>query len=99
MLNDAKQAGNPAKMDYAQLRMPLLVISAEDDRFGTAVTARKIAAMAPHSELTILPDGGHIWLGHDEAVAERMQTFISGGTIATLKTRRQQQTPRLSRLI
>ena len=78
MLNDAAQAGHPAKVDFSLLRMPVLVISAEDDRFGTAATARKIAAMVPRSELTILPDGGHIWLGHDEAVAERMQAFISG---------------------
>lgn len=40
------------------------LVSAEDDRFGTAATARKIAEIVPHSELTILPDGGHIWLGH-----------------------------------
>ena len=78
MLNDANQAGHPAKLGYTQLKMPLLVISAEDDRFGTAATARKIAAMAPQAELTILPDGGHIWLGHDEAVADRMQAFLQG---------------------
>lgn len=78
MLNDARQAGHPAKMDFPRLTMPVLVISAEDDRFGTAATARKIAEIVPKAELTILPDGGHIWLGHDEAVADRIQTFIGG---------------------
>jgi 2-hydroxy-6-oxonona-2,4-dienedioate hydrolase len=81
MLNDAKQAGRPAKMDFSRLKMPLLVISEQDDRFGTAATARKIAAMVPRSELTILPDGGHIWLGHDEALAQRMHAFISGSRV------------------
>lgn len=79
MLNDAWQAGHPAKMDFSALRMPILIISAEDDRFGTADTARKIAASVPHAELTILKDGGHIWLGHDEAVAERIQAFLDVG--------------------
>ena len=79
MLNDAEQAGNPAKMDFSALKVPLLLISAEDDRFGTASTARKIAALVSHSELTILPDGGHIWLGHDEAVAMRMHVFLGRG--------------------
>ena len=79
MLNDSEQAGHPANLDYSRLKMPLLVISAEDDRFGTAATARKIAEIVPHAELTILPNGGHIWLGYDEAVAERIQTFISAG--------------------
>ena len=77
MLNDARQAGHPAAMDFSQLRMPVLLISAEDDRFGTATTARKIAAVVPQAELTILPDGGHIWLGHDDEVAERMRGFLT----------------------
>jgi pimeloyl-ACP methyl ester carboxylesterase len=76
MLNDGEQAGNPAKVDFSALKVPLLLISAEDDRFGTASTSRKIAALVPNSELTILPDGGHIWLGHDEAVADRMHVFL-----------------------
>lgn len=45
MLNHARQAGHPAAMDFSQLRMPVLLISAEDDRFGTAAAARKIAAV------------------------------------------------------
>lgn len=77
MFNDARQAGRPAPMDFSRLSMPVLVISAEDDRFGTAATARRIAAVAPHAELTVLPHGGHIWLGHDEAIAERVQAFVS----------------------
>ena len=77
MLNDARQAGHPAKMDFSQLKMPVLVISAEDDRFGTAATARQIAKIVPHAELTIFPNGGHIWLGHDEDVAKLIHSFAS----------------------
>lgn len=77
MLNDARQAGHPAKMDFSQLKMPVLVISADDDRFGTAATARQIAKIVSHAELTIFPNGGHIWLGHDEDVAKLMHSFAS----------------------
>ncbi|WP_439533890.1 alpha/beta fold hydrolase [Polymorphobacter sp.] len=76
MLNDASQASDPAPLDYGRLRPPTLLISAEDDRFGTAATARAIAAMVKHAELTILSNGGHIWLGHDEAVATRIAEFL-----------------------
>jgi 2-hydroxy-6-oxonona-2,4-dienedioate hydrolase len=76
MLNDALQAGHPAKVDFSALKMPMLIISAEDDRFGTAATARKIAEIVPHAELTILENGGHIWLGHDEVVIERIKAFL-----------------------
>lgn len=76
MLNDARQAGHPAAMDFSLLRMPVLLISAEDDCFGTAATARKIATVVPQAKLTILPDGGHIWLGHDDEVAVRIDRFL-----------------------
>lgn len=80
MLNDAVQAGHPANLDFALLKMPVLIISAEDDYFGTADTASKIAAIVPQAELTILPDGGHIWLGHDERVAELIHAFLGAGS-------------------
>ena len=70
---------HPSKMDFSLLNMPVLVISADDDRFGTAATARKIAEIVPHVELVILPDGGHIWLGHDDEVTERIHAFLSAG--------------------
>ena len=76
MLNDAGQAGHPARMNFARLSMPVLLISVEDDRFGTAATARRIAAVVPQAELTIFPTGGHIWLGHDDDVADRIHDFV-----------------------
>ena len=75
LLNDAQQAGHPARMDFTRLSMPVLIVSTEDDRFGTAQTARDIAAQLPQARLVIYPDGGHLWLGHDEAVADAVQAF------------------------
>jgi 2-hydroxy-6-oxonona-2,4-dienedioate hydrolase len=77
MLNDARQAGSPAKLDFPALHVPLLLISAEDDRFATAATARQIAAKVTGAQLHILPDGGHIWLGHDDEVAGAINDFIA----------------------
>ncbi len=37
--------------------------------------------MVPHTELTILPDGKHIGLSYDEAVAGRMQAPIGAGPL------------------
>lgn len=77
MLNDARQAGRPANMNFSSLKMPVLVLSAEDDRFGTANTARKLAELVPQSELTILPNGGHIWLGRNDEVIDRIHAFTA----------------------
>jgi pimeloyl-ACP methyl ester carboxylesterase len=78
LLNDGQQAGQPARMDFTRLAMPVLIVSTEDDRFGTAQTARDIAAQLPQARLVIHPDGGHLWLGRDEAVADEVQRFVRG---------------------
>lgn len=76
MLNDAKLAGHPARVDFRQLRVPLLLLSAEDDGFGTAPTARAIARQAPGSRLIIYPTGGHIFLGHQRDSAAETARFV-----------------------
>lgn len=76
IMNDARLAGSPARMDFSRIEAPTLVISVEDDRFRTAATARDIAAAVPRARLVIYPRGGHIWIGHDEAVAAEMDRFL-----------------------
>lgn len=77
MLNDAKLAGHPADVDFSQLRVPLLLLSADDDRFGTAPTARAIARQVPGSRLIIYPSGGHIFLGHQRDSAAEIAGFVA----------------------
>ena len=76
MLNDAKLAGDPARVDFTQIRVPTLIISAADDRFGTAATAEDIAQVVPGSKLIIYPTGGHVWVGHDADVWEQVAAFL-----------------------
>lgn len=76
MLNDAKLAGHPAPVDFKHLRVPLLVLSAEDDRFGTAATAKAIERQVAGSKLVIYPTGGHIFVGHQDDSAAETAEFI-----------------------
>lgn len=76
MLNDAKLAGNPVRVDFAQIKVPTLIISAADDRFGTAATAEDIARVVPGSKLIIYPTGGHVWVSHDADVWEQVAAFL-----------------------
>jgi 2-hydroxy-6-oxonona-2,4-dienedioate hydrolase len=76
MLNDGRLAGSPARINFHDVQTPTLIISAEDDRFGTADTARVLAATIPRAQLTVYPTGGHIWLGHDSDVADRIDQFL-----------------------
>jgi 2-hydroxy-6-oxonona-2,4-dienedioate hydrolase len=77
MHNDGQLAGNPAGVNFHRVSVPTLVISVEDDRFGTAATARAIAAAVPGAELIMFKEGGHIWIGHDEQVADAITNFLS----------------------
>ena len=78
MPNDGDSPGaRPTSTYPASPRRPLIV-SAEDDRFGTAATARTIAKRVASRLLVIYPSGGHIWLGHDDDVADEIAGFVRG---------------------
>jgi 2-hydroxy-6-oxonona-2,4-dienedioate hydrolase len=77
LLNDARLASNPAKMDIERVAAPTLAISLEDDRFGTAAAARHLAATIPGAKLVIYPTGGHVWVGHDTELFGEVDRFVS----------------------
>lgn len=74
---DAFWAGAPSPTAYDRIAVPTLVLSCEDDLFGTADTARRLADRIPGALLKIWPEGGHIWLGHDEDVAREIAAWIA----------------------
>jgi 2-hydroxy-6-oxonona-2,4-dienedioate hydrolase len=76
MLNDAKLAGHPARVHFSKLRVPLLSLSAEDDRFGTAATARAITRQVRGARLVVYPAGGHIFLGRQADSAAEIAQFV-----------------------
>lgn len=76
MLNDAQLAGHPARVDFRTLQVPLLIISAKDDRFGTAATAKAIARQVPSARLVLFESGGHVFLGHDNDAARQIADFV-----------------------
>jgi pimeloyl-ACP methyl ester carboxylesterase len=73
---DGFWAGTPSTTAYARIAVPTLIVSCEDDLFGTAATARRLADRIPEAELTVYPTGGHIWLGRDAELADRVAGFI-----------------------
>jgi 2-hydroxy-6-oxonona-2,4-dienedioate hydrolase len=79
---DGFWAGTPTLTAHDRIAVPTLILSCEDDLFGTAATARLLAERIPNAEITLYPTGGHIWLGHDEDVAERISGFIRGTSTA-----------------
>ncbi len=74
--NDGRYSGQSTSIDFSQLETPTLIISAEDDRFGTAQTARIISQRVSEAQLLMFPTGGHIWLGQDNALSDQIAKFV-----------------------
>lgn len=76
---DGLWAGAPTSAGFENITQPTLILSCEDDLFGTADTARLLADRIPGARLVVDPDGGHIWLGHDADLIRDLRAFITGG--------------------
>jgi 2-hydroxy-6-oxonona-2,4-dienedioate hydrolase len=74
--SDGFWAATPTPTAHARIAVPTLILSCEDDLFGTATTARLLAERIPGAELVVFPTGGHIWLGHDDEVSDRIEQFL-----------------------
>lgn len=76
LLFDSRTAGDPPPMELDRIRCPVLAVSAEDDLYGTAASARYIAANVPDGELLIYPTGGHLLVGHGDEIWRKAASFI-----------------------
>ncbi|MBS0123278.1 alpha/beta fold hydrolase [Thetidibacter halocola] len=76
--NDGVWTGTPTQTAFEDIAAPTLILSCEDDLFGTAETARLLAGRMPDARLIVYPEGGHIWLGHDGDLTQAIRDFITG---------------------
>lgn len=75
---DLETAATPEPWPLAQISCPVLTISAEDDRFGTALRARAIASAVPSGRAIIFPTGGHALVGRYDEMMREVTTFLRG---------------------
>ena len=80
LLMDMETAGDPPPYPLETITCPVLAISAKDDLYGTAASARHIAATAPGARLLLYENGGHMLVGHDAETWAAIVAFISAGT-------------------
>ncbi len=62
--NDATTSPSIPRYDLERIRIPTLLISAEDDLYGTFQNARYTAEHIPGARFVAFPTGGHLLLGH-----------------------------------
>ena len=75
MWNDSVTNGSVPRYDLEHLRVPALLIAAEDDLYKTFLYARYSAEHMPNARLLSLPTGGHVLIGHPETFEESASFF------------------------
>jgi pimeloyl-ACP methyl ester carboxylesterase len=76
LLNDGAVAAALPRYELEWISAPTLVISLEDDLYGTFKSACYTAAHIPGARFVSYPSGGHVWVGHHDEVAAELLAFL-----------------------
>jgi pimeloyl-ACP methyl ester carboxylesterase len=76
LLMDSATAGAPPNWPVEEIACPTLVIGARGDLYETDKAATHAAGRIPGARLVLYPDGGHLWVGHDEALWRAVGDFV-----------------------
>jgi pimeloyl-ACP methyl ester carboxylesterase len=74
--NDAAVAPSVPRNDLENITVPTLVISAEDDLFGTFKGGHYAAEHIPGARFVGYPTGGHLLVGHGSDVQLELAEFL-----------------------
>ncbi len=69
---------SPAALET--LRLPTLIVSARDDRYGTYASAAYTASRIAGSRFIGFAQGGHTWVGHDDEVMAAILALLQPGS-------------------
>jgi 2-hydroxy-6-oxonona-2,4-dienedioate hydrolase len=74
---------NLRELPLGKITAPTLIISARDDGFNTLPAADFAASMIPNAKLIIYDTGGHLLVGHQEAVRTAVRGFLAAAVATT----------------
>jgi 2-hydroxy-6-oxonona-2,4-dienedioate hydrolase len=63
LLLDMQTAGAPPRYELERIACPVIAVSANDDLYGTAASAKYTAAQVPNGRLILYQTGGHLLVG------------------------------------
>jgi pimeloyl-ACP methyl ester carboxylesterase len=76
LLNDAAVTSSLQREPLDQVKAPTLVISLDDDQFGTLDGATYVAQHIPGARMVRFERGGHVWIGHHEEVMTALKVHL-----------------------
>lgn len=76
LVNDAAVVSGLRRFDLERIAAPTLLISAEDDGYGTWDGAKYTASHLPKARFVGFPAGGHMLVGHTDAIQAEIASFL-----------------------
>ncbi len=77
LLNDIAVASSLPRYELERIAVPALVISLEDDLYGTFESARYTAQHIPAAKFVSFPTGGHLRAGRHAEILSKMHDFFA----------------------
>jgi pimeloyl-ACP methyl ester carboxylesterase len=77
LMNDAAVVSTLTQYELKDIRAPTLVISVEDDRYGTYASGRYTADRIRNARFVGYPSGGHLWVGHQDEILSEVSQFLT----------------------
>ncbi len=62
------------------IEAPTLIVSVEDDLYGTYASAKYTAAHIRNARFVGYPSGGHLLAGHNDEVMAELKAFLGGSS-------------------
>ncbi len=85
--NDMAIGAAIQRYDLEHCMTPTLLITAENDLFGTYANARYTARQIPRSRFVSFSTGGHLWVGHNREVWFEIRNFLSPSAATRISAR------------
>jgi len=76
LINDARVISSLQRYELERIAVPMLVISMQDDLFGTFDGARYTVEHIPRARFIGYPSGGHLWVGHQKEIEAEITTLL-----------------------
>ena len=76
LFSDGVVVSSMRRFDLERIEAPTLVISVEDDRYGTFPGAQYTAGQIRNARFIGFATGGHLWLGHNAEVSTAVCDFL-----------------------
>lgn len=77
LLNDAQVTTSMQRLALERIRAPTLIVSAEDDRYGTYERARYTAGEIEGASFVGYPTGGHLLVGRGAELKTELARFLA----------------------